>query len=83
MAPGGGTSLLEANGDVPMGLQFQDWINYHGVAPFLIELLEWGRRFSDFWGKTVPHIYGEQRYQNVCCVGENVVFFIQFRCILK
>ena len=25
---------------------------------FSIELLEWGRTFSDFWGKTVLHIYG-------------------------
>ena len=36
-APGGGE---EANGDVPLD----------GVA-FSIELLEWGRKFSDFWGK--------------------------------
>ena len=29
---------------------FHDWISvdYHGVA-FSIELLEWGRAFSDFW----------------------------------
>ena len=25
------------------------WIDYNGVA-FSIELLEWGRTFSDFWG---------------------------------
>ena len=36
----GGTSLQEANGDVPLD----------GVA-FSIELLEWGRKFSDIWGK--------------------------------
>ena len=30
-------------------------IDYNGVA-FSIELLEWGRTFSDFWGKTVLHI---------------------------
>ena len=36
----GGTPLQEANGDVPLD----------GVA-FSIELLEWGRKFSDFWGK--------------------------------
>ena len=35
-----------------------------------LELLEWGRTFSDFWGETVLHIYGEQTYQNVCTVGE-------------
>ena len=37
---GGGTPLQEANGDVPLD----------GVA-FSIELLEWGCKFSDIWGK--------------------------------
>ena len=32
-----------------MGSHFHDWIDYIGVA-FSIELLEWGRTFSDFWG---------------------------------
>ena len=32
-----------------MGSHFNDWIDYNVVA-FLIELLEWGRRFSDFLG---------------------------------
>ena len=32
-----------------MGSHFHDWIDYNGVA-FSIELLEWGRTFSDFWG---------------------------------
>ena len=36
---------------------FHDWIDYNGVA-FSIELLQWGRTFSDFWGKKVLHIYG-------------------------
>ena len=40
-----------------MGSHFHDWIDYNGVA-FSIELLEWGRTFSDFWGKRVVHIYG-------------------------
>ena len=40
-----------------MESHFHDWIDYNGVA-FSIELLEWGRTFSDFWGKTVLHIYG-------------------------
>ena len=40
-----------------MGSHFHDWIDYNGVA-FSVELLEWGRTFSDFWGKTVLHIYG-------------------------
>ena len=59
--PGGGGLLpykgQEANGDVPLD----------GVT-FSIELLEWGRTFSDFGGKTVLHIYGWQTYQNVCTV---------------
>ena len=38
-----------------MGLHFHDWIDYHGIA-FLTESPEWGRTFSDFWGKTVIHI---------------------------
>ena len=33
-----------------MGSHFHDWIDYSGVA-FSIALLEWGRTFSDFWGK--------------------------------
>ena len=36
---------------------FHDWIDNNGVA-FSTELLEWGHRFSDFWGKIVLHIYG-------------------------
>ena len=42
--PGGGlgTSLCAARWD----RIFHDWSDYNGVA-FLIELLEWGRRFSD------------------------------------
>ena len=35
-----------------MGSHFHDWIVYNGVA-LSIELLEWGRTFSDFWGKKV------------------------------
>ena len=34
-----GTPLQEANGDFPL-----DWV------AFSIELLGWGRKFSDFWG---------------------------------
>ena len=40
-----------------MGSHFHDWSDYNGV-PFLIELLEWVRTFSDFWGEKVVHIYG-------------------------
>ena len=32
-----------------VGSHFHDWIDYNGVA-FSIELLEWGRTFSDFLG---------------------------------
>ena len=31
-----------------MGSHFHDWIDYNGVE-FSIELLEWGRTFSDFF----------------------------------
>ena len=37
-----------------MGSHFYDWIDYLGI-PFSIG---WGRRFSDFWGETVLHVYG-------------------------
>ena len=40
-----------------MGSHFHDWNDYNGVA-FLIELLEWGRTFFDFRGKTVLYNYG-------------------------
>ena len=30
-----------------MGSHFHNWSDYYGVA-FLIELLEWGRKFSNF-----------------------------------
>ena len=40
-----------------IGSHLHDRIDYNGVA-FSIALLEWGRTFSDFWGKTVLHIYG-------------------------
>ena len=50
-----------------MGSHFHDWSDYNVVA-FSIELLELGRTFSDFWCKTVLHIYGLQTYQNVCTV---------------
>ena len=33
-----------------MGSHFEDWTDDNGVA-FSKELLEWGRTFSDFWGR--------------------------------
>ena len=32
-----------------IGSHFHDWIDYNGVA-FSVELLEWGRIFSEFGG---------------------------------
>ena len=40
-----------------MGSHFYDLVDYNGIA-FSMELLEWGRTFSDFWGKKVLLIYG-------------------------
>ena len=40
--------LQEASRDVRwMGSHFHDWSDYNGDA-FSVELLEWGRKFSDF-----------------------------------
>ena len=33
-----------------MGSHFHNWTDYNGVT-FLVELLEWGRKFSGFLGK--------------------------------
>ena len=46
--------------------RFHDWIDYNMVA-LSIELFEWGRTFSDFWGKKVLL---QQTYKNICSVGE-------------
>ena len=35
-----------------MGLHFHNWTDYNGVT-FLVELLEWGRKFSGFLGKKI------------------------------
>ena len=65
---GGGAGVLPYKRPMEMcrwmGSHFHDWIDYNGVV-FSIELLEWGRTFSDFWDKTVLLIYGERTYQNV------------------
>ena len=49
---GGGTLLQEAKREVPLeGVAFSRLKpDYNGVA-FSIDLLEWGRKFWDFWGK--------------------------------
>ena len=31
---------------------FHDWTDYNGVV-FSIDLLEWGRTFSGFWGEKI------------------------------
>ena len=63
---GGGSSLLEASGDVSLDgvVHFHNWFDYNGVA-FSTELLEWCRPFSDFWGKKVLHFYGYLWLANV------------------
>ena len=40
-----------------MGSHFHDLIDINGAA-LSIELLEWGRTFSDFWDGKGFHIYG-------------------------
>ena len=53
LRPGGG-ELLPYKRLIGMcrrvGSHFHDWSDYNGVA-FSINLLEWSRKFSDFWGK--------------------------------
>ena len=53
------------------------WLGRIFTTELTIELLGWGRTFSDFGGKTVLHIYGWQTYQNVCTAMKGEVFFIQ------
>ena len=59
LTPGGGGGVLPYKRLMGMcrwmRSHFHDWSDKNGVA-FSIELLEWGRTFSDFWGKTVLHI---------------------------
>ena len=62
---GGGTSLKEANGDVPLDRIFTTgFVDYNKVA-FSVELLEWSRTLSDFWGKNILHVYGYLWLANV------------------
>ena len=35
-----------------MGSHFHNWTDYNGIT-FLVELLEWGRKFSGFWDKKI------------------------------
>ena len=69
-----------------MGLHFHDWIDYNGVA-FSIELLEWGRIFSGFWGKNIlpSREFGyEKKYRTICGTKMRIkcVFYIHFnKCV--
>ena len=58
-----------------MGLPFHEWIDYNGVA-FSIELLEWGRIFSGFWGTNIL----ASRYK----MEVKYVFYIHFnKCVIS
>jgi len=60
-----------------MGSHFQECIYYNGVA-FSIQLLEWGRTFSDFLSKTVVHIsMVSKRTRMFVLKMKSKVFFIQ------
>ena len=50
-----------------MGSHFHDWIDHNGVA-FSIELLEWGRIFSGFWGENIlaSRSLGIKKYKTIC-----------------
>ena len=50
--PGGGTSLKEANGDVPLDRIFTTGLVDYNKVAFSVELLEWSRTLSDFWVRT-------------------------------
>ena len=49
-----------------MGLHFHNWIYYDGVA-ISIELLEWGRTFSDVWGKTILYLHLQNVPERLYC----------------
>ena len=55
---------------------YHDWIDYNGVA-FSIELLEWGRKFSDSWGKTFFIFTVSKRTRMFVLQVKSKVFFIQ------
>ena len=61
-AVGGGYFFTSSS----MGLHFHDWIDYNGVA-FSIELLEWGRTFSDFCGRQFFKFTDSKRTRMFVC----------------
>ena len=59
-----------------MGSHFDDWVDYNGVA-FLIELLQWGRTFLDFFGlDSSSYLWLANILE--CTVVKNKVVFIPF-----
>ena len=46
-----------------MGSHFHEWSDYNGVA-FSIDLPEWGRKFSDFWGKPRDSKWEDSQLKN-------------------
>ena len=61
-----------------MGSHFHDWIDDNGVA-FSIELLEWGRTFSDF-GIRQSLIYTVSKRTGMFVLKvKSKVFFIQYK----
>ena len=60
-----------------MGSHFHDWIDYNGVA-FSKELLQWGRTFSDFWGRELFIFTVSKRTRIFVLQVKSNVFFIQF-----
>ena len=61
-----------------MGSHFHDWIDFNGVT-FSIELLEWGRTFSDLRGKTVFIFTVSKSTRMFVLQEKSKVFFIQFK----
>ena len=61
-----------------MGSPFHDWIDYNGVE-FSIELLEWGRTFSDFFCVKQFFIFAVSIGTRMFVLQmESKLFFIQF-----
>ena len=61
-----------------MGSHFHDWIDYNGVA-FPIELLEWGRKFSNFGVRQLFIFTIRKRTKMFVMWVKSKVFFIQYR----
>ena len=68
-----------------MWSHFHDWIDYNGVA-YSIELLAWGRTFSDFWGKKIQlgreAKWSQLKKSESCCL-LNVTITLHYILFLK